>query len=962
MDKEKQFSNRGSNSIYGIVIKFYRWMVNNTYNGNGDNFDFLVWGYFDHMNIREIHSLKEFYQENEIYTDHSRNHLRFESQRLCLYSDDPNCKNIVSLDYQKENQALPLIAISELKFNHPTNMPDDNQKEYLAKSREEIIHYLQQAIDDQNATDLDFHTFSSLGYSDLVIVFRGRSYEKIMNLLKKLRHEPNNSERSIVNSTYSITGVNVKQNISVDEQLADLSIRVSLKSIRNLEYVKKKILEKLDFFQPKFHAVFGKYDLDILCTAVNPQQYIYLCGLDFEFILNPRAKEYCDFVNYTNTRWIIPNADEFDINGNGTPDHMPEKSDEQIDELINICKFIEENANLSASINSTLQRLLICFVQIIQNEVSEKKLADELHDIFLDFLSLSLWNMGIDKNGQNQIKKKGDLRKPFDPSNKIDIDSFEKGMQLIFEVIQNRVHASRMIFEMPSYNASILDTSTKISMMYSNIVNKFEESFPNRAGVNHQTEIQTNFFTLFDHSLTLETHSFFPDSIDQAGKRLISIHLNNTAFYDFKHSIPFLFHEIGHAIPPANRENRNKAYAASFCAYIGQSIMGELLRTPNYSEIEKRFHDQVQQAITNITDSVGNCILNQLWHSLQPDAKKQHFRNFESIIVNSFMDEYSYNLPNFKEIYNKAINEIFEIVEQKNLQNDSINRFLSLFRTQLDTLNNIQGQNNNIQELWNRDIQEANNHLPEELIKTMQLNWDKFNDAIDEQSERISNNIADLIANSSFETELNNIDKFLLSGMNDSDINGLLEFLSQHYLLELRKTNLKKITLQIHNYLATYWTKDDILATAKYYHLLFTDIFADYNMIKSLDLNYSTYIKVLQEYSSIQKYQPFLSNYRDAAQIRKDTLLSINLFDLSDTLKNNEMSDKKEIKTIIRNFETLIKYLLEEETIYINKLMKDNLFLSHIQENYQKFVQTIPENDPEFKSLSNEINFIESIL
>ena len=960
MKKEQDPTTHQQNQMYGFVIKLYRWMVNTSLIEENVNFDYMVWGYFDHMNIQKVSSLKDFYQ-NADGEKYNVNYMRFESQRMCLYTDDPNGEQITKKEFALNHQPLPIIVITELKLNLDERSTRENRKIY----RDQIINDLTEMINQSGTHELAFHCFSSLGYSDLVIIFRGRSYSRIMEIIKRFRYlsivtAPSDQNNIIVKSTYSITGVNLNELDFVDTASTELSIRISLKSLTSLDHIANELRNSPHFKEASFHTVFGKYDLDVYCPHINPQAYIKLFTKEENFVLDPNSPEYQKHINYTNTRWMISEYLNPDSNReitNPYPDQP--KNNGKIDDLVNICQFIVNGNIFSESINITLQRLLTCYIQIIQNEVSEKELTKELFGVFDDFLTLSLWSMGFDKSEQLEIRKSGKLSKPFDEPKKMDVDSFKIGIQLIFDVIQNRVHASRMIFEMPSYNAGLLDTSTKIAMMYSTIVENIELSLNKSVANKAPKNITTNFFTLFDHNLSLETHTLFPSEINVSQKQLISIHLNNASFYDFKHSIPYLFHEIGHALPSSNQERRNKEYAKALCAFIVQTILGKLLKNSFYGEMAHRFPTPLQDILNQIVNGIKNHIVGLLWKQFSSAEKNQNYKDFQKTFLDALLKLYTFDVTKIKQTYNQSIEALF--AEQKNFRDqDTFQTFLELFNHRMKTFRAERTDTKEINIFMERLLHALEGDLSGNSIQVIENQWALLNEAIKIEDYRMISKIDQLIKQNYFDEGIARIHEYLQDPNQNNELNGVLEFLAENHLMENRKSSYTKINNKILTYLVDPINVGNINSIADFCSILFNDIFADFYMIKALNLNFEVYQDILINFSALQKYQPYLADYKYAIDIRRSALETIQIIETNVPQESTEtdIDTSIETNTILRYFQDYINFVRTEETIHIDKLIKENPFLEKLRIQYQKNLAcTINE-----QSFSNEIHFIESIL
>ncbi len=177
------------------------------------NYHFHVLGYYDGLIIQNVSELQSYYihHKHEISSNNADEDdlFDFEEQRMCLYSPKSAEKTSAIFNY---NYGKPFLMITEIKIGAA------NKQVTFSKIENLIYHKL------SKVHGVDLELFSSLGFSDYVLVARLESFEHVNKMILMIRGMKINGIN--IHSTYSIAGFSKK--IILDNGVVEEKIRASL--------------------------------------------------------------------------------------------------------------------------------------------------------------------------------------------------------------------------------------------------------------------------------------------------------------------------------------------------------------------------------------------------------------------------------------------------------------------------------------------------------------------------------------------------------------------------------------------------------------------------------------------------------------------------------------------------------------------------------------------------------------
>jgi hypothetical protein len=588
----------------GLVLSFFKRLNSRFYKIDKENFDYDVWGYFDGLTVDQVEEGLEKYFSVD-YTGKNINKENYDIDRLCLYFEtvSGNIPDILNNSWKRET--YPVIYITALKFPNGDRF---SKTELITTIRQMVT----EKIEELNlAQDIIFKTFFSLGYSDLVIIFRTNQHSKrIISLLSRLKN------KKIIKYSYTIPGLvsGVRKN-QEKPILLDLQIRASLKTEEDsLGYsgILSKIHDRLFSIDEnaKIISTLGKYDLELDLSSVEINNIKNLFSHSshlqgehkFQNIFHPSNKFFQKNIRFTNTKWFVGIDDlikneSYQCNNPRTTVHSVHDIDritrnteasklkEEIikqKSIIEKYKAVKEKTNtielLSThekikfpdSILEMLKRLAELNNQICNSDdlddISSKDLW-EINHTFFDLIIESLETIEKNiKDSCNTVKREllcPETHSIVDKINEVKKDIIE-GIENISHYTQNRFQANNIIFEASSAKLYDITALSKIFYIYANIIESVEGSLRLIKGnekAKSSINSKINYFPYYTVSEFIGSKILFQHSHPVPDTRLIPIEMDFTTFWDIKTSIPFIIHEMGHYIRPYDRQKRNEIFA-----------------------------------------------------------------------------------------------------------------------------------------------------------------------------------------------------------------------------------------------------------------------------------------------------------------------------------------------------------------------------------------------------------------
>lgn len=491
----------GDQPISKFNVKLYRRLINHQKAKNSD-FNFMIWGYFDGLQLNPIGKMKEFHIADQGTDFRLQN--AYEIHHLCAYSRKYSSEKISSIFEQVPNK--PLLVLAELKLN-------ENIVKQFMEQYDDFFDQLQNYLEEKIAyfakernCDFDLLILSSLGYSDFILILRGSDYQQMVdtvNYLRALKYaDKQNNEINFLRSTYSISGVHLNSIEEIQqEKKYNVSIRFSFRKIVDFCLVRDEVIKSLnvDKGSISFGTVFGKYDLDL--EGKNVSLYS-LVGLFNRIgnkkntgLLDPQNDFQRNYIGYTNTRWLM----DLPVNDLNTKNDLQGivaagQHEDNFSEIINLL--------VPQSLKVSFIQLIQSFYQIERNEASEPLLIYELNKI-LELFTKQIQDGLIYSEHLEQNEKKEYRKNHF--------ENIAKAINLISQLLYSRVQAFRFFSELPIYENRTSQSITKVFVMYMAVVEEMEKVINDIFRKQDPNDSKfINLFVILGNSDIVKSYKLFP--------------------------------------------------------------------------------------------------------------------------------------------------------------------------------------------------------------------------------------------------------------------------------------------------------------------------------------------------------------------------------------------------------------------------------------------------------------------
>lgn len=551
-----------TNDSFKVLVKLYRRLSD--HRGEIPTTAFMLWGYFDGMSFQAVKTLEQFYNDDDI----DNYDKSYEIHRMCLYScNGANSNNANGESIFNIKKDKPLIVLSE--FQVDGNIGINGGKNKLDSFQEKIesnIEQCRKVISEGNCERLfEFRVFRTLGYGEYVVVFRSSQYQHVADVLNLLR-DPGSyqqGDRPLIKSSYSISGVHVEslEDFNAKEK-SKVSVRLAFRDIEQVPQLLSSINE-INKIKPKSRqAEFGKYDLRLLFPDVTIKEIVDLYTGDAP--LNPNNPIHKNALGFVNTHWPLNGYTDQDnplhrsLKGSNLSEEN--KNTTADDQLVNnlISKYIKFEEMLPKDFYKTIRQLIINLIQIEKNNASHSILILEVKEIMRDFLT------GIEQTIEKMNRANDDrIKKEYGKALTHSIDS---GLQIITQLMASRIQSFRLYSEIPAYDVQLVQSSTKLYLMYMKIVEDIRNT------IRKITNSKLNFFVDLDCFGKVSSSVLFPN----IPVNLIAIKLSIASLTNMPYNIFLLFHEISHHLPPRNSKEKAGKVLDVLChnlaAYIVRMI------------------------------------------------------------------------------------------------------------------------------------------------------------------------------------------------------------------------------------------------------------------------------------------------------------------------------------------------------------------------------------------------------
>jgi hypothetical protein len=888
--------------IHIDLIRFPTEKRNNKISNEINNeYKYLMWGYYDRARIildsKDLSSL--FLRDWE----NGKRQEEYESQFLNAYSEE-------DLEVFL-GESFPLLVISEIKID------EDNLRRFTKKTisldssmtpmriaKEVIVSELSKNKNE----DWAFRVLYSLGFNDLLLIFTGRTYDSIIKSIDYLKNGSIKASQ-FIRSTYSLYGIDHSAigNWS-DEKIQKVSIFLSLKPGTTGTYIRNKIEDSLlaiNGFEKKddgkkqieqqmdleSFSLFGKYDAEIvLKKKLLPLSSIASLYMG-DYILSINNADFQKKINYTRTRWLYSDS--------GT--RSASKKNTSISSNLNNNFLLEkfnkvESEITDLSLRNNFRALLDFFWQASNNEIINPILQKEFHQVLCDLLDTVYYST-------------------HNPKRILDTESLESGIYLLAELLQDWVQSAKTIFEGPSFNIQFINSSSKVYILYYEIVNGIEKLLREKIiGPRNINQPLPNYFIMIDHGEKINSQLLFPRSFQYSGNNkqqrcslILPIMINRELFFSPLKSLPYIFHEIGHYISHDVRK-RNQALFQAVCMHVSREIFSEIIFQTESDYIKKRM-------LKGLDKETQERAIQCIYDLLEKRATKSLRLDIPVFVV--FCDQLKKFMP---ELVSPINNELFELTSSLN----NLCKKHPLKKEVEEEIDFVLSQMekgicpNEIKQL----IDDINEKLPDELalkFKQVSSAYDSQYMSLNEFSGKLSSIILGAGKNCSLkqlcddeysENEKTFLVNFIASQRFHENTEGNKEHIRKQALGIIRQIKFSEII--------------DI------YEDLIVETTADLLMIKTLDFTYEEYTTFFTNAPlPVIPLDPETKNNRERRiKIVKDHWAEI-IFHTSST----EISEKDDQLSGLA-YKEIVKYLEEFSTILDKNYEQDGI-VQHIREFYR---------------------------
>jgi hypothetical protein len=596
----------GSLKTHGLKIHLYRrplGLVDNLY--QSPSVDFLIWGYYDWASLRwDGDSLLNYYvppNEGRAKEDPGSDQGNLPDAEITSYEDQKLC----AFTYEERRVAteskFPLIVITEIKLDNDylrqrKQDPSQNLMEYIKNQVDDFL------IEKQDPNVWEYQALFSLGFNEVMIIFRCSSYQPILAAVEAMKSQLCENSQRMVLSTYSVYGIE-KNALAMwrEQEMKRASVFVSLKACVSRLELKQEIIKNLQQMMDEpipgdcvdIDLLFGKYDAEISFMKL-PVQVI--AGLFAENgLFDSHHSFFKQYVQFTRTRWFYQDNRSESLSLQ-TPGQKCAPTNQEVIIDSAFQKGLYKSSDLIVHENvergglypfwSGLYDIIDDYCQIEYNASISRFLRTELKSLLVTLITV------IGNDMQCVVTSDGPEKLPvFDQDQtkqirKCEKNSFELAIHLFSELLQNWVQTNRNVMEGPLYNIQFVNGSTKIYIAYYSLIETLEKELSDHYIDPHQP--RPNFFAVIHHADEIKSQFLFPTT--PSSQWLIPIRLDKESFFSPFECIPYLGHEIGHYIYP-NVVFRNKVIIRSVCQLIARKIFLQVTIESKSSYLLRRIQE-----------------------------------------------------------------------------------------------------------------------------------------------------------------------------------------------------------------------------------------------------------------------------------------------------------------------------------------------------------------------------------
>jgi len=651
-------------------------------------YQFYALGYYDGIKVENVSDLKSYFIHNSRQKKRSsgKNEIElcdFEEQRLCLYLPKDLRGDI--FQYKK---GKPFIVIIQINF-------DVHEKPITYGQMQSEINSILLKFN-----GLEKELFSSLGFSDYVLVSRMENIDLVNQIILEIRGMTVNDQK--VRSTYTVIGFAKNQVLSEKflDQTVNASLRIGLLDRNSYANLHATISNSLGVLTYSVAHLVGRYDEEISLFKVSIKELLGLfvnTDPNHPPLLDPIGSLYNDNIRYTNTRLLLDNQERSIDNEkenlfyNTVSKNATKKQPTYLvgsARLINVIDFLEKNELLPESSIISLNRLIRIYLLTQRPTISDGRFGDNLHVVMEDLFTLILFDLGFTEKTINKIFEHGFIKAKALSSP--DLDTLEESISIIADHIHAQTQGSSHIFESPAFNSKFVGSSKGILSVYSTIVEAFQDS------INGFTNpMSNNFITTIDNSMKIMSTVLFPAASFESKKKLTAISLDISSFFDLRTGIPYVIHEIGHGFFYFEAID----YACQIaCKFFIQEYFFDHL-TDEFQDIGNIIPDEITEVNSILAKRIEHLFLKKFMDGKFDITQLQ---NQKEVVTEFALSAINELLVNEGLISTTIVDNVFQAFEnsQETLKRNGVDElrvfeFLNVFQLHENTDSNKEGFRNN---------------------------------------------------------------------------------------------------------------------------------------------------------------------------------------------------------------------------------------------------------------------------
>lgn len=242
----------------------------------------------------------------------------------------------------------------------------------------------------------------------------------------------------------------------------------------------------------------------------------------------------------------------------------------------------------------------------------------------------------------------------------------EDGIQFIKGAMNNRLLASRYLYESNLFSPHNMGPFSALYLFYEEFIDLFERLVISYNNTKNEPWAFTNVNFLMDISAysSVRAQVFVPNACTKPpANMLIGITINEHSFFQVKATMILLLHEIGHFVRPFKRRKRNQVLVAAVVNWLCNMVYGqlndyihaELLHANDQSQLEEKtkidiVREHFEQEVFPIIGPVISVVLNECF--------EEFVKSEQVTSVYGNQDQFANFLTQFHEILDSFLVEL----------------------------------------------------------------------------------------------------------------------------------------------------------------------------------------------------------------------------------------------------------------------------------------------------------------